>query len=138
MGGYSEDLANIIVPARKSANIVITLDTTARVYDLRSLILGRLVAPDPTLVNGDKVMIRLKARTADCYYHFDSANTVTLDKTAALAAGGTAIDGTNTYGDVIFAGSFEDVTIDRSVDKYLHVQGSAAGFLHIRASSLVG
>lgn len=136
--GYGSDIANIIVPARKGLNYVITLDTTARVYDLRTMLFGRLQAPGTNTTNADRVMIRLKARTADLYYHFDSTNTVTLDKTAALAAGGTLIEGTTTYGDWLAAGTWEDVTISRDVDMYLHVQGSAAGYLHMRASSYVG
>lgn len=138
MGGFGSDMADIIVPARKSAIVVITLDTNARAKDLRSLLLGRILTPDPAAVNSDKVMLRIRAITADCWYHFDSTDTVTLDKTAALAAATGTLTTATTYGDVIPAGSFEDVTIDRSVDKYLHVQGSAAGTLIIRASSMVG
>lgn len=137
MGGFGEDMANIIVPPRRSLILPITLDATARAYDLRSMLFGRLIAPDPAAVNGDKVMLRIRTFSADLYYYFAPDNTVTLDKTQAISAGG-AIAVANTYGDHLAAGTWEDVTIDRSVDQYIHVQGSGAGTLIIRASSLKG
>ena len=137
MGGYSEDMANIITPARRSEILRITLSTTARVYDMRSMVFGRLYAPDPAVVCSDRVMLRIQAQTADLYYYFAPDNTAALDKSTAIADAG-AMTVATTYGDLVPAGTFIDVTIDRSIDKYLHVQGSAAGFFYVRQSSLVG
>lgn len=137
MGGYSQDIANIITPPRRGLIIRITLDTTARAYDLRSMLFGRSVAPDPAVPNGDKVMIRIRAITADVHYYFAEDNTVTLDSSAVIAAGG-AMTLLGTFCDTIPAGAFEDVTINRDIDKYLHIKGSAAGTVVIRASSMVG
>lgn len=137
MGGYSEDIANIITPPRRGAIIRITLDTTARAYDLRSMVFGRSAAPDPTVPNGDKVMLRIRAITADVHYYLASDDTVTLDSAAVIAAGG-AMTLLGTFCDTIPAGQFEDVTISRDTDKYLHIKGSAAGTVVIRPSSMVG
>lgn len=135
--GFGSDLANIVVPARRSLILPFTLSTTARVYDMRSMLFGRLAAPDTAAINGDKVFLRLQAVTAVVFYYFAPDDTAALDRTAAISDGG-AVAVATTYGDQIAAGSWVDVCIDRSVDKYLHVQGSAAGTLIVRASSMVG
>lgn len=135
MSGYAADLADYVLPARKSAVLVITLDTTARAYDLRSLALGSILTPDPSAVNPMKVYLRLLALSANCHYHFDSTSSVTLDRTATIAAGG-AIANATTYGDVLVASAPEHVVIERDKDMYIHVQGAGAGTLIIRASSL--
>jgi len=130
-------MANIIVPARRGVVIPIVTSTTARAYDMRSMLFGRLAAPDPAAVNGDKVMLRIRAITGDVFYYFADDNTVTLDKTAAIAEN-AAVTLLGTFADKIPAGTYEDVTIDRSVDKYFHVQASAAGVVILRASSMKG
>lgn len=135
MSGYAADLADYVIPARKSEVLVITLDATARAYDLRSLKLGAILTPDTAAVNPQKVYLRLLSLSVNCHYHFDSTSSVTLDRTAAISAGG-AIANAATYGDVLVASAPEHVIIDRSVDKYIHVQGTGAGTLIIRASSL--
>lgn len=132
--GLHTDLADNVIPPRKSSCIVLTLDTTARAYDLRTLLLGRLAAPSTTSPNPDRVYLAITARTADCYLQFDSTNTVTLDKTAAIAAG-SALAETNTFGDIIPAGVLRSFELQRAKDMYLHVQGSAAGYIHISVSS---
>lgn len=121
------------LPPRKGACIALTIDTTARAYSLASLAFG---GHTPNGANDAPVCVNLQlhAETADVFIHFASNNTVTLDKTAAVAAGGT-LAFANTYGQRIPAGSTVPVRIRRHVDTYIHVQGSAAGILRINAFS---
>lgn len=135
MADYVSELANYVIPPRRSQVIVLTLDTTARAYDMQSLTYGRSRTPGTAgWVNPDRVYLRLQAITANIYFYFANDNTVTLDKTATIAAG-SALANANTYADFIPAGTFVDVCISRDLDKYLHIQGSAAGTLILRHSS---
>ena len=134
-------LASNIRPARKGEGTRLTISTTARSYDVRNLKLGRQSAPLDGDVVADKVYVRLIAETATVYYHFAADSTITLDKSFASSEAGSA--GTDAasddkVGEPIAAGTFIDVEIDRLSDKFLHVQGSAAGFLTVRPVSPIG
>jgi hypothetical protein len=120
-------------PPRKGEVAAITLDTTARSYALAGLTIAGH-KPDAANTKTMFVYLQLHAETADCFFVLSSSNTVTLDKTAAVAAGGT-LAFTNTHGARIPAGSTIGVRINRAIDTYLHVQGSAAGILRISATS---
>ena len=122
------------IPTRKSAVLALTVDSTARAYDISGLAFGGYT-PDGTNSRNHYVNVYIQAETADIYICFDSTSTVTLDNTAKVAAGGT-LAFANTYGAVIIAGTTVKCRILRPVDKYMHVKtASTSGVLRMWASS---
>lgn len=120
-----------VVPPRRGAILAITLDATARPYNLTLLTMGG-VAYNAALAQ--HIYLTLQAETANCWYFFHSATDSALDKTAAIAAGATA-GYANTHAAYLPAGQSVSHRIKLNVDKWIEVQGSGAGILRIFASS---
>lgn len=120
-----------IVPPRRGAVCAITVDTTARSYDISALDLGK--AYDSQNADGG-VYITMQAESTTVYFYFCDTSAVGLDETAAVAAGGTAAFA-NTYGAMLPQSACIDTRIVRAQDKYLVVKGAAAGKIRLWASS---
>lgn len=122
------------VPPRKSAVIALGVDTTARAYDITGLALGGYTPPGSNTAP-KWTSVYLQADGGAVYVVFDSTNTVTLDDTAKIAAGGTMAFA-NTYGALIPSGASVKVRINRKDDKYLHIKtASGTAVLRMWASS---
>jgi hypothetical protein len=125
--------AAAVAPPREGAVLAVTLDTTVRVYSLFGLNIGGFT---PLAANQDQkqVFLRVLADGADIFMHFNSDGSTTATVASAIAAGG-ALAYADTYLFKIPNGSYCDFYIDRSVDKYIVLVGSAAGTARIYASS---
>lgn len=124
-------------PPRKGLVLAITVDSTARPYDLAALDIGNDGAPPNGA--GDRprsVMLWMQAETNDVYFYFDSATSNALDNTAAVAAGAAATYA-NTYAAVLKAGNVPQAfRINRTTDRWLILKAaSTAGVLRIWAAS---
>lgn len=111
-------------PPRRGEVIALTVDTTARAYDLGSLNLGG----DSVVVNTDRprsVVIWMQCETADVYLHFSDGSNTDLNPATVIAAGG-AIAFANAYGSVLKSGTQSvGYRINRTQDRYLVVRTSA-------------
>ena len=127
----SQAQATDILPPRRGKVIALTVDTTARAYDLTTINLGDIYRPTAT----DKLYITLSANGGEIHYYFSDVTASDLSDTAAIAAGGTLAFAT-TYSGVVEDGARQYERIQRNVDKFIIVK-SAAGtpILRIWASS---
>lgn len=126
--------ANNVLPPREGKIIALTLDATARAYDLKVLELGG--ASYKTDLKGQRVYLTMQAETADCFFLFCSDGTTSLNQATAIAAG-SALAYNDAYCARLPANTAIDVHIDKDTDRYLVVKGSAAGVLRFWASSQV-
>lgn len=133
MGTIAEEHVADVSPPRRSAVLAITLDATARAYDLTALDIGGF---SPSGGRRNEVFVTIFADGADIFFYFAADNTVTLD-TTAIAAGG-AVAYSNVYAAKIATGTSLRMRIARDKDKFLHVKGSGAGTMRIWASSPAG
>jgi hypothetical protein len=124
--------ADNVTPPRNTKIIALTVDSTARSYDLTAISL-----PDAyKLGQRNDVYLTLQADGAKIYLAFHSATASTLSDTAAVAAG-AALAYSATYAGYIPDGAAVEVRISRDVDKFLQVKcasGSSA-ILRFWASS---
>lgn len=129
-------------PPRRGAVIALTVDSTARAYDLQDLTLAN-VKPEAQLKRRHELVLWLQAETADVYFYFASGSVdtvVTTDvddvsDTAAVSAG-SALAFANTYCGVIPKGAPIPFAIDRSIDRFIVVKAaSSSGILRIWAGS---
>ena len=111
------------VPPRKGAEVTIAVDSTGRAYNISKLALGGYT-PNGENVRSVYCNLQLTADGGDVYIQFDSTNTVTLDDTAAHAAGTELVVFANTYCAKIPSGATVPVRIDRKIDKYMHIKTS--------------
>lgn len=136
--GVHSDLADNLVPPRSDNGFTLTISTTARSYSLQKLQMGRPKAPDVLLNNPDRVYLRVHAITANVWVQLKDTKAVTLSRTyaqtEASAEGEDAVVSTQ-FGEKVEAGTYRDFELTRGKDRYLHVQGDAAGFLECRTSS---
>lgn len=130
MGTIAEEHVADATPPRRSAVLAITLDATARAYDLSALDFGGFATSGG---RRNQVFITIFADGADIFFYFAADNTVTLD-TTAIAAGG-AVAYSNVHAAKIASGQSLRMRISRDADKFLHVKGSGAGTMRIWASS---
>jgi hypothetical protein len=122
-------------PPRKGAVLALTIDSTARAYDLTALDLGGFAF---SVGRRNEVFLTLFADGGDVYYYFASDNTATVDDTAVVAAGGT-LAYANGYAMKLPSGAAHSVRINRATDKYLQVKTSAgSATLRLFASSPAG
>lgn len=133
MGTIAERYLADLRPPRRGAVLAITLDATARAYDLTALDIGGAA---PSVGRRNEVAVVVTAEGADIFLYFAADNTVTLD-TTAIAAGG-AVAYSNVHAAKIATGTSLRMRISRDKDKYLHVKGSGAGTMRIWASSPAG
>ena len=126
--------ADNILPPRRSLILAITVDATARAYDLSGITMGG--SSYLTGQQGQRVYLTMQADGASMYYHFSSSSATTLDNTAVIAAAGT-IAYANTYGAKLESGTSIDLRIDRITDRYLVLKcaSGATGTIRIWASS---
>jgi hypothetical protein len=131
------DLADNVIPPRADNGMVFTVSTTARSYDLSGLAMGRPQAPSANTAIDDRLFVNVQAVTADVYVQLNSVSTITLDSTYAQTEGttGTIAVVSNKVGDLVVAGNSITFMISRSKDKFIHLQGSAAGTARVRFSS---
>lgn len=135
MSYFAEEQAANFTPPRKSNCYAITLDTTARAYDISTLAANGIVPDEDRRF---EVYITVQAETADLYVYFHTATDSALDRTAAVAAGSATAAYVATHCAYIPAGQERSYRIDRSIDKFLIVQGSAAGKCRVWFSSHPG
>lgn len=122
-------------PPRRGLVLAITTDTTGRAYDLSALDIGN--DGTPPLSPGDQprtVLLFMQADTNDVYFHFSPDSTVTLDNTAAVAAGAAAVYST-TYGALLRVGTLAAFRINRQTDRYLVIKAATAGVIRVWAAS---
>lgn len=125
--------AAAVAPPREGAVLAVTLDTTVRAYQISGLNIGGFT---PLAANQDQkqVFLRVLADGADIFMHFNSDGTTSGAVASAIAAGNPLVY-SDAYLFKIPNGSYCDFYIDRSVDKYIVLVGSAAGTARIYASS---
>lgn len=132
MSEEEEQAAAYVFPPTRNLILPITVDTTSRAYDIGGFVWYR----NQDTPGRGKIFLRMRAQTADVYYHFADVSTGAVVAAAAIAAGGTLAAGA-TYGDVIPAGTFQDVYVDLYAQRYLHIIGTAAAVLRISRTSNV-
>lgn len=135
MSYFAEEQAANFTPPRKSNIYAITLDTTARAYNIASLAANGIVPDEDRRF---EVYVTIQAETADLFLYFHTATDSALDRTAAVAAGSATAAYVATHAAMIPAGQERSYRIDRSIDKFLIVQGSAAGICRLFFSSHPG
>lgn len=120
-------------PPRRGAVIALTVDSTARAYDITGLALGGKT-PDGTAPS--EVTLWMQADTNDVFFHFHSSSATDLANGTTIAAGG-AIAFAAAYGAVLEAGERPiKVRINRALDKFLVVKAaSTSGTLRFWACS---
>lgn len=133
-------------PPRRGAVIALTVDSTARAYDLLSLSLAGFVPPDAQNTQSS-VVLWMQAETNDVYFYFASGASGSvvgtdvddIDNAAAVSAG-SSLAFANTYGAVLEAGNAPlPIRIDRSQDRFLVVKAaSTSGVLRFWAASGAG
>jgi len=133
MGGALQQEANVL-PPRRGQCLALTVDTTARAYDISGLALGGHTPPGSNS-GPSYVFVTMQAITQDVWLHFHSASATDLDNAAVITAG-SALAYANTYGYRIPAGGERRFRLNRAVDKFLVVETSTStATLLIAASS---
>ena len=117
----AQDQAADTCPPRRGAVLALTVDATARAYDLTALDLGGYAASGG---RRNEVFLTLFADGGDVYYQLASVATASLDDTAVIAAAGT-LAYANTYAMKLPSGAAQSFRINRNVDKYLQVKTSS-------------
>lgn len=135
MGSVADEQDANITPPRRGQVVALSVDATARAYDLTGLALGSANAPQVS-PKREEVFVTLVSWGTTVWYHFSPTNDASIDDTAAIAAG-SPLAFANTYGEPLGDGATVDLRIDRNVDKYLVVKAAsgATGKLYIRPSS---
>lgn len=130
-------------PPRRGEVIALTVDSTARAYDLLQVALAGFT-PQNAQREQSSVVLWMQAETNNVYFYFASGeagavattDVNNIDNTATVAAGGS-LAFANTYAGVIVAGALPlQIRIDRSVDRFLVVKAaSTSGVLRFWAAS---
>src|SRR6516162_2435691 len=107
--------ANNVVPPRHGSVAALSVDATARSYDLTALTLGGNAFGQQW---PEEVYLTLQADGSDVYLLFHSASASDLDNTQSVSAGGT-LAFANTYAAKLPAGGAVDFRIRRNVDKFI-------------------
>lgn len=131
----SEGQAANVRPPRRGACIALTVDSTARAYDLTGLTFGG-GKPSEDGSGARNVFLTLQAETADVYFHLSSTNSADINQATVIAAGGTLAFANTSCAVLKYGTDGTPVRLDRGVDKYLVVKTSAGtATLRIWASS---
>lgn len=137
MGTFVEEQSANVQPPRRGECIALTVDVTARPYDLGALALSGFT-PEADSKRRHELFVTLRAVTSDVWFHLSDGTSSALDPTAAIAVGGTLASAA-AHGWVIPAGTEQRFRIDRSKDTFLVCRtASGAAVLLIRASSNPG
>lgn len=136
MASIAEQQEAVCRPPRRGAVFALTVDSTARPYDLSTLALGASAAPSSSGSERAEVVLYMQAETNDVFFHFHSATASDLSDTAAVSAGG-AVAFATTYGAVLEAGAPPiKLRIDRKLDRWLIVKAAnTSGILRFWAAS---
>lgn len=126
-----------IKPPRRGAVWALTVDSTARPYDLTQLDIGGEKLGGGKANQKIEVAIWMQAETNDVYFHFAPASANDLDHAAAQAAGAAAAAPANTHGAVLKAGNVpQRFVITRGLDVFLIVKtATTGGILRVWAAS---
>lgn len=131
-----QQLANV-TPPRRGAVLALAVDTTARAYDLKDLVLGGY-APKEDLSRAEYVYVTLQAvgdEGDDVWFVFSTTSAADLDESTEIAAG-NALVFADTFGWRLAAGTSVRVRISRSEDRFLITKAAAnTPTLLLRASS---
>lgn len=137
MGTTAEVQAAAILPPRRGAVWAVTVDSTARAYDLSALALGGSAAPEAAGTRSKHIVLFLQAETNDVYFYFDSATGNSLADGTTQAATAAAVAMATAHAAILEAGNPPlRVRIDRSVDKFIQLKAaSTSGVLRMWAAS---
>lgn len=123
MGVINESMKNNanLLPPRRGNGAALTVDTTARVYDLRALAFNGQAYK----ANVDEALFLdlQNDGTNPIYYYFSSSNTVDLNEATVTAAGGT-LALANAVPKVLRAAQDAPVEIERDIDQFLIVKST--------------
>lgn len=120
MGNRAEDQAFNVVPPRRGAVLALSVDTTARAYDLTGLSFGAAYNANDAV---DSIYLTLQAQSGDVFFYFGTATSSDMDNTAVIAAGGT-LAFANTYCAWLPQNASVDLRIVKTQDKFLVVKTS--------------
>lgn len=122
-------------PPRRGAVIALTVDSTARAYDLTGLALGGKTPEGAGTASMD-VVLWMQAETNDVFFHFHSASATDLNDATVIAVG-ASLAFNAAYGACLEAGASPiKVRINRAIDKFLVVKAaSTSGTLRFWACS---
>lgn len=136
MASVAEEQIASLTPPRRGAVWAVTVDSTARAYDLSKIALGGYT-PEASQKKRSNVVLYLQATTNDVFFYFDSATGNSLSDTAKQAAGAADVAFADTYCAVLKAGNPPmQVRIDRSIDRFIQVKAtSTSGELRMWACS---
>jgi hypothetical protein len=135
MASVAEEQVAGVTPPRKGAVWAVTVDSTARAYNISKLALGGYT-PEGANARPNNVVLYLQAETNDVFFYFSSATDTALSDTAAQTA--TAADAVfvATHCAILEAGHSEVFRIDRTLDKFIVVKAaSTSGVLRLWAYS---
>ncbi len=137
MGSTAEQQASNVLPPRRGKVWAVTVDSTARAYDLSALGLANEAAPEAANTRRRHVFLALQAETNDVYFYFDSATGSSLSDSTTQAATAAAVTMATAHCAVLEAGASPMyVRIDRTLDKFIQVKAaSTSGVLRMWASS---
>lgn len=129
------------LPPRRGTVVALAVDSTARPYDLSTLIFDITQwdgsgAPEGSLKGRKQVVLFMQAETNDVYFAFSPTSQNDLNDTSKISAG-SAMAASTAYGGMLKAGTGPfQFTIDRFQDRWLIVKAaSTAGVLRFWAGS---
>lgn len=135
MATIAEEQASSLTPPRRGAVWALTVDSTARAYDLRTVALGGYT-PEASLAKRSHVVLYLQAETNDVYFYFDTATGSSLLDTTKQAATAATLAFNDAHCAILKAGTSMAFRIDRTIDKFLQVKAaSTSGVLRMWAVS---
>jgi hypothetical protein len=119
----SEEQAAYVSPPRRGEIIALTVDTTARAYDLSALSLAGFTPEGDSRMRAE-VWLTLEADGADLYFQLSDGSSTALDPATVIAAGG-ALAYSNAYGAKLKDGIPKECRIDRSRDTHIVLRTSS-------------
>lgn len=135
MGNMAIEQYSDVSPPRAGQTLALTLDATARSYDISTLAMGGFT-PDADVKRKSEVYLYMQTESAGAYFTF-SIVAKTIDNSVAVAAG-SALAYADTHCALIASGGIIRLRINRSLDKFLNVKGTGAGTLRLWISSNAG
>lgn len=124
-----------VVPPRVSQGFALSVDSTARAYDMTVLSWGG--SPYKQGHVGQCAFLRLHNDTGSAstlWFCMQPNSTVTLNQTTTIAAAGT-LSLQTTFCEELPPGAYAEVRIDREVDKYLCVKATSTATLRVSLAS---
>ena len=135
MASVAEEQASSLSPPRRGSVWAVTVDSTARAYDLSKIAIGGYT-PEASGGRRQTVVLYLQAETNDVYFYFDSATGSSLANGTTQAAAAADVAMAAAHCAVLKAGSVEVFRIDRTIDKFIQVKAaSTSGVLRMWAYS---